>query len=293
MRIARWEQIRRMIDSSDGVDIVVEVIDAREPEYTRSRMLEEYVLKNGKALIIALNKSDLVPEYVARGWASRLSSEGLRCVCTSSKSLDGIDTLKRLMLKYARRGSAEYHKGMVYTRTMIQIPRRIAKERGRISIAMVVGYPKTGKSSIVNALRRRYGASTSPVPGSPGYTRGMQIFKIASYLYMYDTPGMLPIDLEHVDPVAYAVRCSAPEELRDPVEPALRLIERILANNPDAIRDAYGLSITDLYKVLEHIARKRGWFYKSDKEPLVEEAARAVIRDYHEARLNFYIPPPP
>ncbi|MEM2993975.1 MAG: GTPase [Candidatus Nitrosocaldus sp.] len=292
MRIARWDQIKRMIDR---VDIVVEVIDAREPEYTRSRRLEEYVLKKGKALIITLNKCDLVPEHTAKGWEKRFSAEGLTCICTSSKSMDGIDRLKELILKYARsRGTATaYRKEMTAGSTMLQIPRSIARKRSRVSMAIVVGYPKTGKSSIINTLRRRHGASTSPVPGSPGYTRGMQMFRIARNLYMYDTPGMLPIDLEHVDPVAYAVRCNAPEELSDPVKPALKLIERILAHNPDAVRDAYGISTTNPYEVLEEIASKRGWFYKSDREPLVEEAARAVIRDYHAARLNFYIPPPP
>ncbi|MEM0365075.1 MAG: GTPase [Candidatus Nitrosocaldus sp.] len=283
MRAISWDSIKRMIDR---VDIVVEVIDAREPEYTRSRRLEDYTLKSKKVMIIALNKCDLVPEHVAYGWVKRLSDEGLICVPTSIKVGRGIDRLRGVMLKYARDTPLNPQPRPSY----IDIPR--IRYRGS-RLAMLVGYPKTGKSSIINALKRRHGASTSPVPGTPGYTRGMQIFKIASHLYMYDTPGMLPIDLEHVDPIAYALRCNAPEELRDPVEPALRLIERILANNPDAIRDAYGLSITDPYKVLEHIAIKRGWFYKSDKEPLVEEAARAVIRDYHTARLNFYIPPPP
>lgn len=28
------------------------------------------------------------------------------------------------------------------------------------------------------------------------------------------------------------------------------------------------------------------------KEPIVDEAAKAIIRDYHEGKLNFYITPP-
>ncbi|MFN4336787.1 MAG: GTPase [Candidatus Nitrosocaldus sp.] len=294
MRTARWDKIKRMIDR---VDIVVEVIDVREPEYTRSRRLEEYVLKKEKALIIALNKCDLVPEHIAKGWMKRFSSEGLICVCTSSKSQErvgvgvGVERLRRLMLKYTKGSTHLYTKYAISLSPSqyIEVPKVIAKKR--FSIAVLVGYPKTGKSSIINALKGRHSASTSPVPGSPGYTKGVQIFRIARNLYMYDTPGMLPIDLEHVDPLAYAVRCNAPEELSDPVKPALGLIERILAHNPGAIRDAYGISTTNPYEVLEEIAKKRGWFYKSDREPLVEEAARTVIRDYHAARLNFYIPP--
>ncbi|MCS6767757.1 MAG: GTPase [Candidatus Nitrosocaldus sp.] len=281
MRIVRWEQIAKMVD---GADIVLEVIDAREPEYTRSRRLEGHVLKRGKVLMVVLNKCDLVPQGIAYGWVERFSAEGLTCICTSSKSMEGIDRLRGLMLRYARSRSRARR---MHARSALWMA-----VTGGKSVALVVGYPKTGKSSLINALRRRHGAGTSPVPGSPGYTRGVQAFRIADNLYMYDTPGMLPVEIEHVDPVAYAVRCAAPEELSDPVEPACRLLERALIYNPDAVKDAYGVSTTNPYEILEEIARRRGWFYRSDGEPLLEEAARTVIRDYHNARLRFYIPPP-
>jgi len=42
-------------------DLVVEVLDSREPDLTRSRYVEEKVVKMGKKLLIAINKGDLVP----------------------------------------------------------------------------------------------------------------------------------------------------------------------------------------------------------------------------------------
>ncbi len=41
---------------------------------------------------------------------------------------------------------------------------------------------------------------------------------------------------------------------------------------------------------MERLAIKRGWFYKTTKEPLIEEAARTIIRDYHKAKIPFTCP---
>lgn len=69
------------------------------------------------------------------------------------------------------------------------------------------------------------------------------------------------------------------------------LLEKALRYNPRSVKDAYGIDEKDPYKILELIALRRGWRYKSDGEPLIEEAARTVIRDYHKGKLLFYVPP--
>jgi len=152
----------------------------------------------------------------------------------------------------------------------------------------VVGYPKTGKSSIINALRGRKGAKTSPIPGSYGYTKSIQLLKIEPGFYMIDTPGIIPVEGGWPEAI---IRGRSPEELKDPVPPAIALIERALKYNPRAVEEAYGIKEKDPYRILELIAIHRGWKYKSTGEPIIEEAARTVIRDYHKAKLFFYVPP--
>ncbi len=105
---------------------------------------------------------------------------------------------------------------------------------------------------------------------------------------MIDTPGIIPVE---GDPLESIIRGRPPEQLNDPVKPALMLLERALKYNPLAVKEAYGIDEKDPYRILELIALRRGWKYKSDGEPLVEEAARVVIRDYHEGKLRFYVPP--
>lgn len=59
-----WNELYKVIDSSD---VVIHVLDARDPEGTRCRSIEKYIREEAphKHLIFVLNKCDLVPTSVA------------------------------------------------------------------------------------------------------------------------------------------------------------------------------------------------------------------------------------
>ena len=59
-----WNELYKVIDSSD---VIIHVIDARDPEGTRCRGIEKYIREEAphKHLIFVLNKCDLVPTGVA------------------------------------------------------------------------------------------------------------------------------------------------------------------------------------------------------------------------------------
>ncbi|MEM2026075.1 MAG: GTPase, partial [Desulfurococcaceae archaeon] len=156
------------------------------------------------------------------------------------------------------------------------------------TVVTVVGYPKVGKSSIINALKNRRSASTSPYPGSPGYTKRFQVYRVDEDILLIDTPGILPVE---GDPLVKILRDFLPGKIPDPVNPAIMLIQRILEFNPNAFLQLYGIKSTEPVRVLEELALYRGWLYKRTGEPATEEAARAIIRDYHDGKLSFYIRP--
>ncbi|RLE56628.1 MAG: GTP-binding protein [Thermoprotei archaeon] len=251
-----WRRVRRVIDDAD---VVLEVVDARDPEVTRCREVENTVRRLGKQLIIVINKADLIPRDVVEKWKEYLSQEH-PTVYISAKERKGTRKLRIAIKAVAPR-----------------LPVKVA----------IVGYPNVGKSTIINVLKGRYSAPTSPVPG---WTRGEQIVRIHTWLIVIDTPGVVPIPSENADVV---LRCMVPpEEIDDPVPIALELIGKVLKYTPDAFKTCLGVEGSEPMEILENYARRRGFLLKGGKLNL-EEAARSLIRDWQRGKLVYYYEPPP
>ncbi|KAG1093843.1 hypothetical protein G6F42_018872 [Rhizopus arrhizus] len=67
-----WNELYKVIDSSD---VIIHVLDARDPIGTRCRNIENFIKKEKphKQLIFVLNKCDLVPTWSTARWVSHLS----------------------------------------------------------------------------------------------------------------------------------------------------------------------------------------------------------------------------
>ncbi len=251
-----WRRVRRVVEDSD---MILEIADAREPIETRNTRIEKLAEKLGKPIVLVLNKCDLVPFEVLERWKRYLERE-IPTVFLSAKLRLGTRKLMIYIKKYAPR-----------------LPVRVA----------VVGYPNVGKSTVINYLKGRHVAQTSPVPG---WTRGEQIVKAKSWLYVIDTPGVIPVEEVNDEALLIIKGAIDPGRLRDPVYPAVKLIERILKYNPNAFLERYNIDTREPEKIIEEVARKRGLLLKGAK-PNVEEAARAIIKDWIEGRITYYRDP--
>lgn len=80
-----WRQLWRVVEKSD---VVVQVVDARNPLLYRSHALEEYVKKTGdwKTNVILFNKADLLPTRVRLTWARYLDGLGVKYFFFAAKS---------------------------------------------------------------------------------------------------------------------------------------------------------------------------------------------------------------
>ena len=243
--------VRRVIRDAD---LILEVLDARDPYATRCAKLEQLVRKMGKRLVLVINKADLVPKHVLDSWKKVLSRE-YPTVYISAKDRLGTRRLWRIIKMNAPR-----------------LPVKVA----------VVGYPNVGKSMIINVLKGRHSTGTSPIPG---FTRADLKVRAATWLIVIDTPGVVPPGEDEEELVIKgALR---PEALEDPLNPAIKLVELALSRDPRAIERTYGIAEREPYKILQELARRRGFLLKGG-ELNVDEAARVIIRDWQQGRLVFY-----
>ena len=260
MRLLRYSEIMNIVAR---VDVVVEVVEARNPLETKSNIIEKLIKGMDKDYILALNKCDLIPKYICREWVEYFDSQNIKAICISSLKNIGIRKLKRMFLSYA-------------------------KNRKPLNVA-IFGIPKVGKSSLINALKGKQSAPTSPYPGTWGYTKGITIYKIAPGVYIFDTPGYVPPDKKNLEMI---IRGRPIDLLENPIIIAKEILLKVLDANPKSIVKAYDTESSDPIEILRHIALKRGWLYKKDKEPNIEEAAKAVIRDYLDGKITFFSRPP-
>lgn len=79
-----WRQLWRVVERSD---VVVQIVDARNPLLFRCEDLEAYVkeVSNDKINLILINKSDFLNEDQRRYWANYFSEQGIKVLFFSAE----------------------------------------------------------------------------------------------------------------------------------------------------------------------------------------------------------------
>lgn len=79
-----WKQLWRVLEKSD---IVIQILDARAPEFFRCEDLEAYVreLSERKINMLLINKADLVSEEIRKIWSDWLNKNNVNHMYFSAK----------------------------------------------------------------------------------------------------------------------------------------------------------------------------------------------------------------
>lgn len=227
-------------------DVAIEVVDSRFPEECRISKLER---RFGSKIILAASKCDLLPEQRRKAgylYFSTRTREGIREILAKAREI----------------GSAN--------------PFRRTKD-----IKLVVfGIPNSGKSSLINALRKKYSARTG---FRAGLTRGPQWIRLADDMALCDTPGVVELG-ETQESMALKSALDV-TEVKKVEQVAAKLVSRAAALSPNPLLAYYGIEkAADAEETLNLIARKRGLLGKGG-ELLMHEAAKMLIRDYQKGKF--------
>lgn len=74
---AHWRDIKKVVENAD---VIVYVLDARDPIGTLNLEVDELIHTNAKKLIYVLNKTDLVPPENVKAWIAKFKKEKSLCL---------------------------------------------------------------------------------------------------------------------------------------------------------------------------------------------------------------------
>ncbi|WVQ68903.1 nucleolar GTP-binding protein 2 [Kwoniella botswanensis] len=265
-----WGELYKVLDSSD---VVIHVLDARDPLGTRCKPVVEYLRKEKahKHLVYVLNKVDLVPTWVTARWVKHLS-------------------LSAPTIAFHASINNSFGKG-----SLIQLLRQFSvlhSDKKQISIGFI-GYPNVGKSSIINTLKKKKVCTVAPIPGE---TKVWQYITLMKRIYLIDCPGIVPVSAKDSDTDTVLKGVVRVENLATPAEHIPPLLERV---RPEYIERTYGLEHREggwhgesgAAILLSAIAKRSGKLLKGG-EPDQESAAKMILNDWIRGKIPFFVPPP-
>ncbi|GAA6099262.1 nucleolar GTP-binding protein 2 isoform X1 [Tachysurus ichikawai] len=257
-----WGELYKVIDSSD---VVIQVLDARDPIGTRSQNIETYLKKEKpwKHLIFVLNKCDLIPTWVTKRWVAVLSQEYPTLAFHASLT-------------------NSFGKG-----SLIQLLRQFGKlhvDKKQISVGFI-GYPNVGKSSVINTLRSKKVCNVAPIAGE---TKVWQYITLMRRIFLIDCPGVVyPSEDSESDIVLKGV--VQVEKIRNPEDHIGAVLERA---KPEYIQKTYHIpSWSSAEDFLEKLAFRTGKLLKGG-EPDMSTVSKMVLNDWQRGRIPFFVKPP-
>ena len=158
-------------------------------------------------------------------------------------------------------------------------------DRKQISVGFI-GYPNTGKSSIINTLRKKKVCTVAPIPGE---TKIWQYITLMKRIYLIDCPGVVPPSNEDSPEDILLRGVVRVEKLENPAQYISAVLQR---TKPQHVEKTYEIKGTDnAIEFLELLARKAGRLLKGG-EADVDGVAKMVLNDFLRGKLPWYTPPP-
>jgi len=239
-------------------DVILLTLDARGINESRIPELEELIIEQGKKIIHILMKIDLADKNKI------LASEEIKS------------------LSYPIFISTKTKEGIAALRERIHILAKKVKDHPIANIG-VIGYPNTGKSSLLSLLARR---AAAPVSAHSGFTKGIRKVRFAKGIILLDSPGVIRKDenlFENKNQKKHALLgVHTPENVKNPD----MIVVELMRMHPDKLEKFYKIEANGDTEILLEELGIRWNILKKKGQIDIDKVARRVLKDWHLGHLK-------
>jgi len=232
---------REIKERLKGVDMVLEIRDARIPFSSGNYLLEE--LFTNKKRMIALNKSDLANPRLCQSAEDAFARRNQLAYSVTAHNEDSVKNLLQGIHEWVRKEC----------------------NKKDALVLMVVGVPNCGKSSLINAMHKAakvmliedlgqtFKSNPAKIGPNPGVTRHMSSFRIGARpsMYVMDTPGVM---VPRIADLETGLKLALTGAVKDSVVGEVQIAMYLLAMfnwHPDGLKIAAAQELRNLRKSVE------------------------------------------
>ena len=160
-------------------------------------------------------------------------------------------------------------------------------DRGRVTVG-VIGYPNSGKSTLINLLIGKGSAGTSP---DAGFTTSIQKLRLSEGIVLLDSPGVIPPEQyssQETEKVSRHAKVGG-RHYSKVKEPDM-VVHLIMKEHPGILEEYYDIQAEgDVEELLEELGRKKN-FMKSRKggggEVDEDRTAREILKNWQMGEIK-------
>jgi ribosome biogenesis GTPase A len=251
------ELLIQIVESSD---IILEILDARFIKETRNEEIEKLISKKKKQILYVLNKSDLINK----------------------------DKIQKSILYNLRphifTSALKKHGGRELRNKIKMLAKNIEKGEKDERIAVgVMGYPNTGKSSIINVL---VGKTSAKVGAKAGFTKGIQKLKLSKEIVLLDSPGVIPKnEYSTSDQLKMSKNTMVGARDYHKIKDPEIIVSQIIDKYKEAFEKHYKIKIDNSDDLIEGLGKKQNILKKGGLVN-TDQVARKIIKDWQEGKIR-------
>lgn len=172
--------------------------------------------------------------------------------------------------------------------SLIQLLRQFSQlhsDRKQISVGFI-GYPNTGKSSIINTLRKKKVCQVAPIPGE---TKVWQYITLMKRIFLIDCPGIVPPSSKDTEEDILFRGVVRVEHVSNPEQYIPGVLKRCQVKHLERTYEISGWK--NATEFIEMLARKQGKLLKGG-EPDESGVAKQILNDFNRGKIPWFVLPP-